>query len=154
MVKTFSCKRRNLGERLARYESRRQFGGDRDGHLDGLCFKAGLDCCERTIEPAEPVSDYGERIGHAFGGFLMCLLFPGVKALPIGLRLGIGTPALVLDHGDGRLFAGGEVHVEQIFGRRFHSRPFAHDLFRKPVPTFLDHARLNKSARLRLGSWR
>ena len=80
MVKTFGCERRNFGERLAGYQSRRQLGGDRDRHLDGLCFKAGLDCCERAIEPAEPVRDHGERVGHALGGFLMCLFLPGGKA--------------------------------------------------------------------------
>ncbi len=52
----------------------------------------------------------------------MCLFLSGGEALPVGLRLGIGTPTLMLDQANGRLLAGGEVLVEQIFGRRFHPR--------------------------------
>jgi hypothetical protein len=154
VMKTFGRERCNFGERLARNKGRRQLGGDCDRHLDGLCFNAGFDCSEGAIEPAKPVRDYGERVGHALGGFLMCLLLPGRKALPIGVRLGIDSPALMLDHSNGRLFAGSEILVEQVFGGRFHSLPFAHDLFRKLVPTFLDHARLSRSVHPRRGSWR
>src|SRR5215510_362300 len=154
MMKTFGRERRNFSERLARDERRRELGGDRDRHLDGFSFKAGFNCGEGIVEPTEPVSDHRKCIGQALGGLLVGLLLSGIEACPIGLRLGIGAPAFMLDQGDGRLRSGGEVFVEQIFGSRFHSLPFSHHLFRKPVSTFLNHARLSKSVRLRRGSWR
>src|SRR4029079_17691997 len=74
MVKAFGRQRRNFGERLAGDQRRRQLGGHRDRHLDGFRFKTCLDCGKRAIEPAEPVRDHRERVGHPLGGLLMRLL--------------------------------------------------------------------------------
>jgi hypothetical protein len=69
------------------------------------------------VQPFHGVGDQSKR-GRALA---LRLLLAGGKPVAIGLRFGVRAPALRLDQRNGRLDAGGEILVEQIFGGCLHS---------------------------------
>jgi hypothetical protein len=152
MAKAFGSERGNLGEGLARDEFGRELAGDRHRYLHRLGLQPRLDADERAMQPVEAVGDQAKGAGDVLGGLRLGLRLAGGKTLTVGLRLGVGAPALVLDQRDGRLVAGGEVLVEQIFGGRFHFIfRCARSFFEKPFGIMRC---LNRSALRRRGSWR
>src|SRR5262249_48681294 len=97
--------------------------GNRD--FDRFRFEPGFDRHQRAVKAAKPVADNREGGRDALGGLLLRLLLAGGEALAVRLRFAVRAPALMFDHRYRRLFAGGEVLVEQIFGCCFHCLTFS-----------------------------
>ena len=122
LLEAFGGERRDLGERLARHELRRELARDRDRKLDGFGFEPLLDRRKAARQPIERVADLLEAPPRCGARRPRCL--PSRRrqsrrespcSRPRASMIGVlGRRDRLL----GRPAPGGEVLVEQIFGLR------------------------------------
>ena len=96
LLEAFGGERRDLGERLARDELRRELAGDRGGELDGFGLEPLLDRGEPARQAVERVADLLEGDRGAALGDGGALLLGGGEAVAEALALGLGELERVL----------------------------------------------------------